>query len=378
MVVSGVIAYFIQFEHGLVVTNMRDQVSWGFYIGNFAFLVGVAAAAVTLVIPAYIYHWKPIKEVVVLGEVLAVAALVMCTLFVTVDVGQPLRLWHLMPIIGRLNWPSSILSWDVIVLNLYFLLNVSIVSYILYCTFTGTKYNNKYLLLLVFSSIPGAVSIHTVTAFLFNVLPARPFWNTAILAPRFLITAFCSGPAIMLIVFQILRKTTKFKVSNEALWKIAELMAYAMGFNLVLLLAEMVKEFYSATEHVIHAKYYFFGVGEHSPLVKYAWTSVVTSVAAFLLFLTPKTRENIYTMNLGCVLIFIGVYIEKGIGLILPGMTPGTLGEIFPYEPSLMEILIAGGIWGLGGLIFTLLSRLAINILLGEFTIKNLQKGQKA
>ena len=113
----GFLAYLYQLQNGLIVTAMRDQVSWGFYISNFTFLVGVAAAAVLLVIPAYVYHWKPLKEVAVLGEMLAVSAMVMCLLFVTVDIGRPDRFWHLIPKFGILNLPQSLLSWDVVVLN---------------------------------------------------------------------------------------------------------------------------------------------------------------------------------------------------------------------------------------------------------------------
>ena len=74
LIVWGGLAYVDQVRHGLIVTNMRDQVSWAYYIGNFTFLVGVAAAAVVLVIPAYVYHWKPIKEIAILGEILAISA----------------------------------------------------------------------------------------------------------------------------------------------------------------------------------------------------------------------------------------------------------------------------------------------------------------
>ena len=91
LIVSGLLAYGDQLREGLVVTAMRDQVSWAFYIGNFTFLVGVAAAAVVLVIPAYIYNWTPIRQIVVYGELLAVSALIMCFLFVFVDIGRPDR-----------------------------------------------------------------------------------------------------------------------------------------------------------------------------------------------------------------------------------------------------------------------------------------------
>lgn len=365
----GATAYAGQLNHGLLVTNMRDQVSWGFYIGNFTFLVGVAAAAIMLVIPAYIYDWEPIKEITILGEMLAISALVMCLGFVMVDIGRPDRFWHIMPLVGRLNWPQSMLAWDVIVLNLYLLLNWFVVTYLLFCAYTERHYVKKLVLPLVLLSIPMAVSIHTVTAYLYNGLAARPFWNSAILAPRFLASAFCSGPAILLILLQVLRKTTKLSIKDEAIFKIAELMAYTMGFNLFLTAAESFKEFYSNTEHVVYSQYLYFGLKGHTTLVPYAWASIIFGFVAFILFLVPRTRTNWVTLNIGCVLIYSSVYIEKGMGLIIPGLTPDVLGEIFVYTPSLTEITVAAGIFAIGFLVFTLMLKAAVPMMLGEFTI---------
>jgi molybdopterin-containing oxidoreductase family membrane subunit len=362
LIVSGVAAYSSQIMHGLIVTSMRDQVSWGFYIGNFTFLVGVAAAAVMLVIPAYVYQWEPIKEVVLLGEMLAISALVMCMLFVCVDIGRPDRMLHLFPFLGKPNFPNSLLSWDVLVLSLYFALNIVIVAYLLFAGFTGRHYNPKILIPLVLISIPSAISIHTVTAFLYNGVVARPFWNASILAPRFLASAFCSGPAILIILFQILRKVAGLRIKDEALAKIAELMAYAMFVNLFLFGAEMFKEFYSHTEHVIYSQVLLFGVGG-TRVHFFMWPALVASITAFILFLVPKTRNNFYTMNIGCLLIWFGVYTEKGMGLVIPGLTPDTLGEIYVYAPSLTEYRVAAGIFSIGFLVFTLLVKLAMHIM---------------
>ncbi len=131
----GLHAYCIQFVHGLIVTGMSDEVSWGVYIANFTFLVGVAAAAVMMVIPVYIYDNEELHDLVIFGELLAVAAIIMCLAFVTVDLGRPDRFWHLIPGLGQLNFPRSMLSWDVIVLNGYLLLNVHICGYLLYCRY---------------------------------------------------------------------------------------------------------------------------------------------------------------------------------------------------------------------------------------------------
>ncbi len=369
LILVGAFGLIDQFSNGLIATSMRDQVSWAFYIGNFTFLVGVAAAAVLLVIPAYIYNWKPIKEITIFGELLAISAIVMCLGFVISDIGRPDRFWHLIPFVGRMNVPSSLLGWDVIVLNLYLALNLVIVTYLLYCSFTNREHKGSFVNPLIILSIPAAIGIHTVTAFVYNGLPGRPFWNSAILAPKFIASAFCSGPAILLILLQILRRTTRLEIKDEAIWKIAELMAYAMAFNLFLFGAEVFKEFYSDTHHLVHARYMFFGLEGHRALVPWTWLSVVFSVAALIIFLVPATRRNWVTLNIGCVLIYIGVYIEKGLSLVIPGMTPDTLGEIYEYFPSTTEIQVAVGIFSLGFLVFTLMLKVAVPITLGEFRL---------
>lgn len=370
LIVSGLLAYARQVEEGLVVTAMRDQVSWGFYIGNFTFLVGVAAAAVVLVIPAYIYDWKPIREIVIYGELLAISAIVMCLLFVLVDIGRPDRAWHLIPPWGHLNFPHSILAWDVLVLNLYFLVNFSVATHILYRAFHGRHYAKRLVVPLVLLSIPMAVGIHTVTAFLYNGLSARPYWNSSILAPQFLASAFCSGPAILLVVLQLLRKFTRFEIKDQAIWKIAELMAYAMFLNLFLHGAEAFKEFYSDTEHLLFTRYWYSGLGGHHTLVPYAWSALALNVFAFVLFIVPAARRNFIILNIGCLATYAGVYIEKGMGLIIPGLTPDTLGEIYEYYPTLSELRVAAGVFALGFLLFTLMLKVAVPISLGEFKRK--------
>jgi molybdopterin-containing oxidoreductase family membrane subunit len=368
LIVSGVFAYLHQVESGLIVTAMRDQVSWGFYIGNFTFLVGVAAAAVVLVIPAYVYDWKPIREIVLYGELLAISAIVMCLLFVSVDIGRPDRIWHLMPPFGHLNFPRSILAWDSVVLSGYFLLNFTVATHILYRAFHGRHYRKKLVVPLVLLSIPMAVGIHTVTAFLYNGLAARPYWNSSILAPQFLASAFCSGPAILLIVLQLLRRFTRFEIQDQAISKIAELMAYAMFLNLFLHGAEAFKEYYSNTEHLLYTRYWYSGLGAHRTLVPYAWSAVTLNILAFALFIVPAARRNWLTLNLGCLATYGGCYIEKGMGLIIPGMTPDTLGEIYEYYPTLTEVRVAAAVFAIGFLVFTLMLKVAVPITLGEFT----------
>ena len=375
MIITGFIFYWKQHDMGLIETNMTDQVSWGLYIANFTYLVGMAAAAVLLVIPAYIYQFKPIKEIVVLGELFAASSIVMAILFVMVDLGRLDRVWHMLPGIGSMNFPTSLLAWDVLVLNGYLILNLFIPIYLLVKFYYRKEPNWKFILPFILLSIPWAVGIHTVTAFLYNGLAARPLWNASILAPRFLASAFCSGPAIIILIFQVIRKVSSLNLEDEALFKIAELIAYAMFLNLFLLGAEIFKEYYSGTVHMASFTYLFEGLHHHTALVPWIWAAMGMNVTAFILFLIPGTRKRLSTLNLGCLLMIIGVWIEKGPGFVVPGFVPDPLGEIYEYVPNLVELMVSFGIWATGFLIFTLLMKVAIPIETGEFNRTEFEKG---
>jgi molybdopterin-containing oxidoreductase family membrane subunit len=376
IIVAGFLFYLKQHDVGLIATNMNDQVSWGLYIANFTYLVGAAAAAVLLVIPSYVYHFKPIKEIVVLGELFAASSIVMAILFVMVDLGRLDRFWHMIPFVGLMNFPQSLLAWDVLALNGYLFLNLLIPVYLLVKFYYRKEPNWKFILPFILLSIPMAVAIHTVTAFLYNGLPARPFWNASILAPRFLASAFCSGPAIIIIIFQIIRKvsTSRIEIEDEALFKISELIAYAMFLNLFLLSAEIFKEYYSQTVHIASFKYLFEGLHGHKQLVPWIWAAMTMNVIAFIIFLIPQTRKRLATLNLGCILVIIGVWIEKGPGFVIPGFVPDPLGEIFEYMPNLLELIVSFGIWAAGLLIFTLLMKVAIPIETGKFNHTEYEK----
>ena len=362
----GIAFYIRQVDQGLIATNMRDQVSWGWYIANFTFLVGVAAAAVVLVIPYYIYKFEPIGDIVLIGEIMAVAAVSMCLMFILLDMGSPERFWHLIPVIGIFNWPGSILTWDVVVLNGYLVLNLTLVIYALSKIYAGKSYKTKLIMPFIYLSIPAAISIHTVTAFLYLGAPARPFWNTAVLAPRFIASAFCSGPAFMIIIFQIIRKYSNLKITDKALHKVAEIVTWCMAVNLFLLGSEVFKEVYSATAHIEPFNYLWHGLRGHDHLVPWIWTALIVNSLAFLILIIPNIRKNFTMLNIACGFIFLGVYIEKGMGLIFPGFTPDTLGEIYDYMPNAMELWISLGVWAIGLLIFTVGAKICIAIKNGD------------
>ncbi|MFI5298388.1 MAG: sulfate reduction electron transfer complex DsrMKJOP subunit DsrP [Polyangiales bacterium] len=365
----GAFAYLHQLQQGLAVTNMVDQVAWGAYIANFTYLVGMAAAAVMLVIPAYIYHDDALHEVVVLGELLAVAVLIMCLAFVLVDIGRPDRFWHLLPVIGGFNWPASMLAWDVIALNGYLVLNFYITTYLLFCKFRGERPDRKKYVPVVFLAIFWAVSIHTVTAFLYSGMGARPHWNSAILAPRFLVSAFAAGPSMVIIALTEIRDRLGFPVKAEALNRLREIVAVTMLINIFFFFSEIFTELYSFKDHAVAMRYLLFGLHGKHLLVPYIWSAVALDVFAALVFMTKKLYQHPMVLRAGCACAIIGVWVEKGMGLVIPGFVPTPLGEIVEYSPSFTEFCVSAAIWALGALIYTLLLKAAVPIELGTLRL---------
>ncbi len=519
----GLNAYARQFVHGLVVTDMTDQVSWGVYIANFTFLVGVAAAAVMLVIPVYIYKNEELHDLVIFGELLAVSAILMCLAFVTVDLGRPDRFWHMIPGIGKLNFPGSLLSWDVIVLNGYLVLNVYLCAYLLYCRYRKQAPSKWLYLPVVFVGIVWAISIHTVTAFLYVGLGGRPFWNSSIVGPRFIASAFTAGPALIILALQVVRRVTasahageregaaesgaatsraatledlnllglhlpefaavpselrqsclagakvvevaageallrqgtkeqdaylvlegrvvvkreeggrfriirsvgpgeqfgeisalqgtprtataiaeettrvlrlpadslrklmknpamnrvirsrmteRLKITDRGLLTLRGIVQVSMLINVFLLLNELFKEFYTDNLHVAASKYLYFGLHGHHALVPWIWTAIGCNLVAMVLLLLPVSR-SLKWLDVACVLAIVGIWIEKGMGLVVPGFVPSPLGEIVEYTPTLNETLICLGIWAFGFLCYTLFLRMAVPILQGTLSKAN-------
>ena len=523
----GLNAYARQLVDGLIVTGMGDEVSWGVYIANFTFLVGVAAAAVMMVIPVYIYNNEELHDLVIFGELLAVAAIIMCLLFVTVDLGRPDRFWHLIPGIGQFNFPASMLSWDVVVLNGYLLLNVYICGYLLYCRYEKKMPAKWFYVPFVFIAIVWAISIHTVTAFLYVGLGGRPFWNSAIVGPRFLASAFTAGPALIILAIQVVRRVTaivpgtngvphpnggaatpaatrrpatladldllarllpefasvssavrqnilpelgvldvaeggvllrqgetdkdaffvlkgrvvvereesgrlritrsagpgeqfgevsalsgtprmataiaeeatqvlrvpadtlrrlvkhpplnkivharmseRLMITDRALMTLRGIVQVSMLINVFLLLNEVFKEFYSGNLHVASSKYLFVGLHGNYALVPWIWTAIAFNLVAMVLLVLPVSR-SLKWLNVTCVLCIVGIWIEKGMGLVIPGFIPTPLGEIVEYTPSLNETLISFGIWAFGLLCYTVFLRMSVPILQGRLSKAN-------
>lgn len=366
VMLGGAYAYSVQLRDGLIVTGMSDHVSWGLYISNFTFLVGLAAAAMMLVLPAYVLKDVDFGKAVLLAEGVAVAALLMCLAFVVVDLGNPFASWHLIPGIGLLNWPRSLLAWDVLVLNGYLFINLAIPFYILYSHFAGRTPEKRKYLPWMYLAVMWAVSIHLVTAFLLAGLPARPFWHSALLGPRFLASAFTAGPAFMILLLWFIRTRTEYEISNAAFGKLAMIATVAAQINLVMLGSEIFYKFYWPTHHSRNAIYLFFGIDGHRALVPWVWTAIALNVAATIALTIHPLRRNPSWLIPASLVLFVAIWVEKGMGLIIPGFVPSPLGEIVEYSPTWVELAVTAGIWAMGLFALTVLIRVALPIELGH------------
>jgi len=358
----GAIAYVRQYNFGLGLTGMSRDVSWGLYISNFTFLVGVVAGGVMLVLPYYIHNYKVFGRITILGEFLAIAAISMCLMFIIADLGQPLRALNVL----LHPTPNSMLFWDMIVLNGYLFLNI-LCGWIILTAERKQVPPPKWIYIFVYISIPFAISIHTVTAMLYCGLPGRHFWLSAIIAPRFLASAFAAGPALIVLVSRILKKVAHFDAGREATDKVVTIIIYATIINAFFVMLEFFVGFYSNIPgHMDTLRYLFTGL-EHNGhvynnLVPFSWGFVVLTTFGFTLLCIPYTRRNDLWLAIGTASLFLGLWLDKGIGFVLAGFVPNPLEEITEYYPTFNEILITIAVWCAGFFILTVLYKIAIGV----------------
>lgn len=350
--------YLDQLEHGLMVTGQSRDVSWGFYTAQMTFLVGVAAGGVMLVLPYYLHDYKTFGRITILGEFLAVAAIIMCLSYLLIHLGQPARALN----IFLHPTPRSMLFWDGNVLSGYLILNIIIGWKVLEAEYVGSE-PPKWVKPLIYLSIPMAFSIHTMTAFIYCGLPGRGFWLTAVLAPRFLASAFASGPALLILLCLLIRKITPFDPGEKAVGALAVIAAYGLAANLFFMVCEVFVVFYSnIPSHKAHFAYLYAGLHGKTGLVAWMWSSVALMAAAAAILLIPVLRKNEMTLAVACAALFAGTWIDKGMGMISGGFVPSPLHRVTEYTPSLHELVISAGVTALGMFILTLLYKIVISV----------------
>jgi molybdopterin-containing oxidoreductase family membrane subunit len=360
----GAVCYLRQFMTGLGLTGMGRDLSWGLYISQFTFLVGVAAGGLMLVLPYYVHNYKAFGRITILGEFLAISAILMCLMFIMADIGQPLR---------GLNMflhptPNSMLFWDAMVLLGYLGLNI-ICGWVILTAERKQVKPPKWVYIFVYVSIPFAVSIHTVTAMLYCGLPGRHFWLTAITAPRFLASAFAAGPALIVLACLVMKRVAHFDAGKEAINKITTIIMYAALINAFFVILEFFVGYYSQIPGHIHSlEYLFFGLEHHgvvyNNLVPFMWAAVLLLFGGLglLAYMKIKDFATDSLIGLACAMVFIALYLDKGLGFVLGGLVVNPLDEIVEYLPTANEIGITLGIWATGFFVLTLLYKIAIGV----------------
>ena len=353
------IVYVFQLIYGLQMTGLTRNTSWGFYIAQFTYLVGVAAAAVMLVLPATFHHYHPYHRVIVFAEFLAIGAVIMCMLFIVVDMGQPQRVLNII----LHPTPNSVMFWDATVLCGYLLLNAVI-------GWTSLEHESRHVAVprwvkvLVVISIFWAFSIHTVTAFLYAGLPGRHYWLSAIMAARFLASAFCAGPSILLLSLLLLKRLTGFDPGKAVVKSLSITIAYAMGLNMFFYVLELFTAFYSGIPGHAHPIVFIFTGHEGLSvwLNGWMWFAVVLAFASIFLLAIPKFRNNMKILPWALVMLIIASWIDKGLGLLIGGFSPTPYETYEVYTPTFWEVSIGLGIFAVGALVITLLWKIALEM----------------
>lgn len=354
VIVIGCAAYAYQMINGFQVTGLSRDISWGLYIGHLTFFVGVAAGGVMIVLPYYFHNVKEYGRITVVGEFLAIAALVMALLFVVVDVGAPQKILNVW-----LYWtPQSMLCWDSVVIPLYLVLNLVVGYQVLQAENKGVHYK-KWVRTLAMISVPVAFSIHIVTAFLYAGLPSRHYFLTAVLPAKFLAGAFATGPALIILLCLLLKRLTGFDAGEKAMRMLATTAVYAFIAMLIMEAGEFFTAYYSnVPAHKTALTYLFFGYEGNSQWVPFLTVFWITTVIALVLLLPTKFRFNYATMGVGCACLFVALYIEKGLTFVIGGLSENPFGEIVDYIPGFAEILVIIGVYAIGIFIISLLFKL--------------------
>ena len=341
-----------------LMTGLSRDVTWGLHVGQLTFFVGVAASAVMVTMPYYLLNYKEFGKIAIMGEFLAVSAVLISMLSVFAIMGQPTRIWNVL----LYPTPHSIIFWDLIVLNVYLILNIICGWTVLGAERKGTP-PPAWIKPFIVLAIIWAPLIHMVTAFIFAGLPGREHWMTSLQAAHFLTTAFAAGPSLLIILSLIVRKVSRFDPGSKAIQTLAKIAVCALGVHIFFIGLEFFTAFYSRIPGHMHSlQYLYVGLDGHTELVPLMWTSSILAAAAFVLLAVPATRKNEKTLAAAALAVFFSIWIDKGFCFVVSGFIPNHFDRITAYWPALNEFFVAAGCWGVGFLVLTILYKIVISV----------------
>jgi Ni/Fe-hydrogenase subunit HybB-like protein len=359
VIATGFISWLREVHLGSgLMTGLSRDVTWGLHVGQLTFFVGVAASAVMVTLPYYLHDFKAFGKVAILGEFLAVSAVLISMLSVFAIMGQPTRIWNVL----LYATPNSIIFWDLVVLSTYLTLNIL-------CGWTVLGAERKgvpppaWIKPFLFFAIIWAPLIHMVTAFIFAGLPGRHHWLTSLQAAHFLATAFAAGPALLIILSMIVKKAGRFDPGSIAIQTLAKIATYALIIHIFFIGLEFFTAFYSGIPGNMRTlEYLYTGLEGHTELVPVMWTSSILALTGLVLLLTPAARKNDKALFLAALAVFISIWLDKGFCFVVSGFIPNPFERVTGYWPTLNEFFVAAGCWGVGFLTLTILYKIVISV----------------
>jgi molybdopterin-containing oxidoreductase family membrane subunit len=345
VIVVGLSAWVLQLQSGLVITNMRNVISWGVYISLFAWFVGVSAGGLIVSSSAAVFRikeWEPISK---MANLIAAVVIALAAIAILPDIGRPDRILNLFlyP-----NW-SSPLMWDVTIIFTYLIISVSELLLLIRADAmrkrgneVSARRNSSIVRVLAFVALPVAVLTHSITAWIFGLQISRPLWNTALLAPLFLASALASGLGLVIFVSILGNRLGATKVSKETVVGLGRLLGVIILVDLFLLASEYITAFWpGAPAETAPFVVEFFG-----PYGGLAWIQWSLAIASFALLVYPRLRNSLSAKFVAAAAILVEVFFYR-LELVIPAfvnpliqLQPGT--SIGTYVQGVSSFAFAG------------------------------------
>ena len=360
VVAVGVGCWVYQLIFGLTVTGMNNGTSWGLYITNFMFFVGLSAGGLIVASSASVFHITKFKAVALPAIILSTVCICAAGMFVLIDLGGIQRVWR---ILTGPN-PTSPLLWDVCVITCYLIINV------FYLVFM-TRGNQHAVSIVSRFALPCAILVHSVTAWIFEA--AKEGWYTAIMAPIFVASAMDSGLALLLVVLGVLKKAGIYDTSRELMAMLAGLLCTCVAVDAFFIFCEVLTMAYPGAAGAETLALLTTG-----PTAPFFWFEIICGlVIPFCILVFAKNRQSAVLINVACVLIVVGVFCKRVWLLFTAFIVPNVMGApgiisgsseaahatgtasfavLSSYAPTPIEILVVAGVISLVILAFMVLA----------------------
>ncbi len=337
----GVGCFVYQWVNGLAVTGLSNTISWGMYIITFMFLVGISAGGLIVAAGAELVGSERFSSLQRLAVLLSGAAILAAAISILPDLGRPQMVWRML---RQPHWTSPLI-WDVIIIGVYLTI-AAIDLYIL----TRPNPRPGALRTMAFFALPAAVLVHSITAWIFGLLVARPFWNTALMAPMFVSSALVSGLGLLIVTAHIVDRTTEWEPDRNVFDDLARLMVWFIAVDGFLLFAEVLTTYASRVpDHLKQLNVLLTG-----RLAPVFWAEVAIGVAIPFAICASRLRERRGWVVAAGVLAMLGVF-AKRINIVMtsmfmplvglaPGIPGGRAGQEFAPDPIYVPTWVEAGI----------------------------------